>query len=57
METHDVFMRAALEEAARGLAMGEVPVGAVLVVDDRIIGRGFNQPISVVDPTAHAEMG
>src|SRR5204863_6415515 len=56
VETHDVFMRAALEEAACGLAMGEVPVGAVLVVDDRIIGRGFNQPISAVDPTAHAEV-
>ncbi len=54
--THDVFMRAALEEAARGLAMGEVPVGAVLVVDDRIVGRGFNQPIGAVDPTAHAEV-
>ena len=56
METHDVFMRAALEEAARGLAVGEVPVGAVLVVDDRIVGRGFNQPIRAVDPTAHAEV-
>ena len=51
-----MFMRAALEDAARGLAMGEVPVGAVLVVDDRIIGRGFNQPIHAVDPTAHAEV-
>jgi tRNA(adenine34) deaminase len=49
-------MRAALEEARRGLEAGEVPIGAVLVVDDRIIARGFNCPIGAVDPTAHAEV-
>ena len=38
------------------LAAGEVPVGAVLVVDDRIIARAFNQPIGAIDPTAHAEV-
>ena len=49
-------MEAALDEARRGLAAGEVPIGAVIVVDGRIIARAFNQPISTSDPTAHAEM-
>jgi tRNA(adenine34) deaminase len=53
---HDTFMRAALEEARRGLAAGEVPVGAVVVLDGRIVGRGFNHPIGSHDPTAHAEI-
>ena len=49
-------MRAALEQARQGLAAGEVPVGAVLVVGDAIVARAFNQPIAAVDPTAHAEV-
>jgi len=49
-------MHSALDEAQRALAAGEVPIGAVVVVDARIVGRGFNQPISAVDPTAHAEL-
>src|SRR5262249_7851847 len=49
-------MRAALEQAERSLAAGEVPIGAVVSLEDRIIGRGFNQPISASDPTAHAEI-
>ena len=49
-------MEAALEEAARALAAGEVPIGAILVIGDRIVSRAFNQPISAVDPTAHAEV-
>jgi len=49
-------MAAALEEALRGLEAGEVPIGAVLVIDDRVIARAFNQPIRAVDPTAHAEV-
>jgi tRNA(adenine34) deaminase len=49
-------MSAALDEARRGLAAGEVPIGAVLTVDDRIVARAFNQPIGSVDPTAHAEI-
>jgi tRNA(adenine34) deaminase len=53
---HEDHMRAALEQARLGLGAGEVPIGAVLVVDDRIIARGFNQPIGAVDPTAHAEV-
>ena len=53
---HDRFMTAALEEARRGLAAGEVPIGAVLVMDGEIVARSFNQPISSTDPTAHAEV-
>jgi tRNA(adenine34) deaminase len=49
-------MRAALEQAAQAASAGEVPVGAVLVIDGQIVARGFNQPISTVDPTAHAEV-
>ena len=50
------FMREALALAAQGAELGEVPVGAVLVQDGEIIGRGFNCPISGSDPSAHAEM-
>ncbi|GAC1032344.1 tRNA adenosine(34) deaminase TadA [Pseudomonas sp. No.21] len=50
------FMREALALAAQGAALGEVPVGAVLVQDGQVIGRGFNCPISRHDPSAHAEM-
>ncbi len=50
------FMRQALALAAEGAALGEVPVGAVLVQDGEIVGRGFNCPISGRDPSAHAEM-
>ena len=49
-------MQAALDEARRGLAAGEVPVGAVLVIGERIVARAFNQPIGASDPTAHAEI-
>lgn len=49
-------MRAALEQARAALAAGEVPIGAVVVLGDRIVGSGFNQPIGAVDPTAHAEI-
>ena len=49
-------MRLALAEAERARDAGEVPVGAVVVFEDRVIGAGFNQPISAVDPTAHAEV-
>ena len=50
------FMREALALAAAGAALGEVPVGALLVQDGEVIGRGFNCPISTHDPSAHAEM-
>ena len=49
-------MRAALAQARLALDAGEVPVGAVVVLGDRIVGSGFNQPISAADPTAHAEI-
>ena len=52
----DAWMGAALVEAARARDAGEVPIGAVVVVDGEIVGRGFNQPISSGDPTAHAEI-
>ena len=50
------FMRMAIVEAERALAKGEVPIGAVVVVGDRIIGRGHNLVETLVDATAHAEM-
>ena len=49
-------MRAALEQARRAFAAGEVPIGAVVVIDGEIVSAGFNQPIGAVDPTAHAEI-
>ena len=54
--TPEEFMQAALEQARLAAAAGEVPVGAVLVVNDTIIARAFNQPIGSIDPTAHAEV-
>ena len=51
-----VFMRRALELAKRGAAAGEVPVGAVLVHDNLVIGEGYNAPITNHDPSAHAEV-
>lgn len=53
---HEFFMREAHHEAFAALDRGEVPVGAVVVVDGQIIGRGSNQPIATSDPTAHAEI-
>ena len=49
-------MRAALAQARAASAAGEVPIGAVVALDGRIIGEGFNQPITGCDPTAHAEI-
>jgi tRNA(adenine34) deaminase len=53
---HEPFMRLALEQAALGQARGEVPVGAIVVLDGAVVGRGYNQPIGACDPTAHAEI-
>jgi tRNA(adenine34) deaminase len=50
------FMSRALAEARKASDRGEVPVGAVIVRDGKIIGRGHNRPISKNDPTAHAEI-
>ena len=52
----DYWMRRALDLAERARSEGEVPVGAVLVMDDDCIGEGWNRPISAHDPTAHAEI-
>lgn len=49
-------MRLALEAAGLAEAAGEVPVGAVVVLDGQVVGRGHNAPISLHDPTAHAEI-
>jgi tRNA(adenine34) deaminase len=53
---HFVHMRKAMDQARRALAAGEVPVGAVVVLEDKIVGRGFNRSIGRSDPTAHAEI-
>jgi tRNA(adenine34) deaminase len=50
------FMRRALELAARAEGEGEVPVGALVVLDEQVIGEGWNRPISASDPSAHAEI-
>jgi len=50
------FMRAALEEARRAMELGDVPVGAVAVLDGKIIARGKNEREHLQDPTAHAEI-
>ncbi|MBK7814454.1 MAG: tRNA adenosine(34) deaminase TadA [Rhodocyclaceae bacterium] len=52
----EAFMRAALALAREAATLDEVPVGAVVVVDGEIVGRGCNQPIGRHDPTAHAEI-
>ncbi|MBA3269782.1 MAG: tRNA adenosine(34) deaminase TadA [Acidobacteria bacterium] len=56
LRDHSSFMRLAISEATRARQLGEVPVGAVVVLGDRVIGRGGNRPISASDPTAHAEI-
>jgi cytosine deaminase len=52
----DEFMAAALEEARQGLAEGGIPIGSVLVLDGKIIGRGHNRRVQKGSPTLHAEM-
>jgi tRNA(adenine34) deaminase len=54
--SHEDFMRTALDQARLAALAGEVPVGAVVVIDEAIVGAGFNQPIGSHDPTAHAEI-
>jgi tRNA(adenine34) deaminase len=53
---HERFMRAAIEQAHEAQLCGEVPVGAVVVVEGEIVGSGFNRPIGSSDPSAHAEI-
>ncbi len=52
----DIWMRRALDLASRAATAGEVPVGAIVVQDGRMIGSGANAPIGTCDPTAHAEI-
>ena len=54
--TDDEYMRRALELARRAQEEGEVPIGALVVLDEQIIGEGWNRPIAAHDPTAHAEI-
>ncbi len=56
MQMHESFMRLALAQADLAATSGEVPVGAVVVIDGRVVGAGRNQPIAAHDPTAHAEI-
>jgi tRNA(adenine34) deaminase len=56
LQLHERWMRAALDEARGAFEAGEVPVGAVVVHDDQIIGQAGNQREALQDPTAHAEM-
>jgi tRNA(adenine34) deaminase len=56
MRTDEDWMKHALQLAEQGRALGEVPVGAVIVRDGEILGEGFNQPINSHDPSAHAEI-
>jgi len=53
---HDHFMRAAITEAQRAEAVGEVPIGAVVVVDGAVVAAGGNASVGSCDPTAHAEI-
>jgi len=52
----ELWMERALVQAREGLRAGEVPVGAVVVLEGKLVGGGFNQPVSSHDPTAHAEI-
>ncbi len=56
MGVHERWMREALELARRARRVGEVPVGAVVEIDGRVVGRGHNGSVTLNDPTAHAEV-
>lgn len=56
MNAHEPWMREAIAEAAKAAALGDVPIGAIAVLGDVIIGRGFNRKEIDHDPTAHAEI-
>ena len=53
---HELWMRVALEEADAASVSGEIPIGAIVVAGDRIVGRGRNRSIELSDPTGHAEL-
>lgn len=54
--TDEYWMQQAIAQAAQAASIGEIPVGAIIVSQNKIIGFGFNAPISLNDPTAHAEI-
>jgi cytosine/creatinine deaminase len=54
--SRDIFLEAAIDEAKQGLAEGGIPIGSVLVIDGRIVGRGHNRRVQKGSPTLHAEM-
>ena len=54
--THEYFMMQALKEAQKAFEQEEIPIGAVVVINERIIARGHNMTERLNDPTAHAEM-
>lgn len=56
LHSHEYWMRRALKLAGHAADAGEVPVGAVVVKDNQLVGEGYNQPIVHADPTAHAEI-
>ena len=56
MENDQYFMQLALEEAKKAAAIDEVPIGAVLVYENQVVATGYNQVITLHDPTAHAEI-
>ena len=55
-ESDEQYMEMALTEARKAEAQGEVPIGALVVIEGEVVSRAFNQPISTNDPTAHAEI-
>ncbi len=56
MTQHEIWMNHAFKEAEKGYGKNEIPIGAVIVFENRIIARGYNQVETLRDPTAHAEM-
>lgn len=56
IDKDEYWMQEAIDLARKAKKIGEVPVGAIIVKDNKIIGRGYNQPISLTDSTAHAEI-
>jgi creatinine deaminase len=56
MSKHDEFMKAAIEEAKLGLSEGGIPIGSVLVIDSKIVGRGHNRRVQKGSAVLHAEM-
>jgi tRNA(adenine34) deaminase len=56
LATAELWMREAIAEARKAESEGEVPVGAIVLLNEKVVGRGHNSPIQLKDPTAHAEI-